>query len=125
MTNALLRWWRRLWRGPERPHQPAAPLGPTGSGGGETGDGDGSPRPPGRRHYDAPSPDDDPQREAHLGAVLQALADGPLRRTELRARVDAADWGDGRLDAVVDHGLATGVLRSDDDGATVRARYRD
>jgi hypothetical protein len=56
--------------------------------------------------------------------VLQALSAGPLSRAELGRRTGAADWGPGRLDAVVDHGLAAGVLVESDDGA-VRARYAD
>jgi hypothetical protein len=76
-----------------------------------------------RRHYTAPPIHDDPQREARLGAVLEALRAGPSTRAELGTRVGAADWGPGRLDAVVDHGLATGVLL-ESDGA-VRARYSD
>ena len=80
------------------------------------------PTPP-RRRYTAPSRADDPQREARLGAVLEALRAGPQSRAALGARVGAADWGPGRLDAVVDHGLATGVLL-ESDGA-VRARYAD
>jgi hypothetical protein len=75
-----------------------------------------------RRRYTAP-PADDPLREAHLGAVLQALTSGPLNRDELGRRVGAAEWAPGRLDDLVDHGIATGVLRAD--GADVRARYTD
>jgi hypothetical protein len=77
-----------------------------------------------RRRYTAAPVADDPQREAHLGAVLQALAAGPLGRDELGRRVGADAWGVGRLDAVVDHGLATRVLVDTGDGA-VRARYAD
>jgi hypothetical protein len=76
------------------------------------------------RHYTAPPADDDPQREAHLGAVLQALAAGSLSRAELGRRIGAAEWGPGRLDAVVAHGVAAGVLVETDDGG-VRARYAD
>jgi hypothetical protein len=76
------------------------------------------------RRHDTTAPPDDPQREAHLGAVLQALSAGPLSRAVLGERVDAAAWGPGRLDAVVDHGVAAGVLVAGDDG-TVRARYAD
>ena len=78
-----------------------------------------------RRDIAAPPRDDDPQREAHLGAVLEALAGGPLSRDRLAARVGAAAWGPGRLDAVVAHGVASGVLLADGDGGTVRARYAD
>lgn len=86
-------------------------------------DADEAPRVPPRRHYTAPSVADDPQREARLGAVLEALRAGPLTRADLGVRAGADDWGSGRLDAVVDHGLATGVLL-ESDGA-VRARYAD
>jgi hypothetical protein len=79
---------------------------------------------PTRRRYRAVPVADDPQREAHLGAVLQAVAAGPLRRAELGRRLDADTWGPGRLDAVVDHGIATHVLVETDDGA-VRSRYAD
>jgi hypothetical protein len=57
--------------------------------------------------------------------VLEALAGGPLSRDRLAARVGAAAWGPGRLDAVVAHGVASGVLLADGDGGTVRARYAD
>ena len=93
-------------------------------GGGSGGGSGGAARAPGRRRYTAPTFADDPQREAHLGAVLEALAAGPLRRDELGRRVGADAWGAGRLDAVVDHGLATRVLVDSGDGA-VRARYAD
>lgn len=75
-----------------------------------------------RRRYTVP-PVDDPLREAHLGAVLQAVTAGSLHRDEIGRRVGAAEWAPGRLDDVVDHGIATGVLR--EDGAGVRARYTD
>ncbi len=78
---------------------------------------------PARRRYAAPLPDGDTRREAHLGAVLQALSGGPLPREELERRAGAEEWGAGRLDAVVDHGLATHVLV--EDGGSVRARYAD
>jgi MFS family permease len=94
------------------------------AGRGGNADDDPGRRPPGRRHYTAPPVEHDPEREAHLGAVLQALAGGPLNRDDLGRAVDAAGWGRGRLDAVVDHGVTTGVLRTDDDGR-VRARYAD
>jgi MFS family permease len=87
------------------------------------GDGDATTQPPPRRRYTAPTLVDDPQREAHLGAVLQALAGGPLERAELGHRVGAGEWGPGRWDAVVEHGVATGVLRTE--GSLVRARYTD
>jgi hypothetical protein len=126
--QALRRWWRALWDPGSGPAGPAAaePSGPV-TGGGTTGpDGSDDPprRAPARRRYAAPSVVDDPRREAHLGAVLQALAGGPLRRDELDRRLGAAAWGPGRLDAVVDHGIATRVLLETDDGA-VRARYTD
>ena len=81
-------------------------------------------RVPPRRRYTAPPADDDAQREARLGAVLEAVRGGALRRDELGPRVGAADWGPGRLDAVVAHGVATGVLVETDGGA-VKARYAD
>ena len=56
--------------------------------------------------------------------MLEALRGGALRRDELGARVGAADWGPGRLDAVVAHGVAAGVLVETDGGA-VKARYAD
>lgn len=117
MPGALQRWWRQLWPSPEPPG-PAA--GPRPGAGGSVEE----PSPvPGRRRYTAPPRDDDPRREAHLGAVLQALAGGSLTRRELGDRVGAADWGPGRLDVVVAHGVASGVLLADDD--VVRARYAD
>jgi hypothetical protein len=122
---SLRRWWRALWRSGAGPAAvdpvPAEPR--TGARSGVVADAD-RPIPPPARRYHAPLPDADPRREAHLGAVLQALAIGPTGRDELSRRVGAADWGPGRLDAVVDHGLAAGVLLEDDDGA-VRLRYPD
>ena len=127
--GSLRRWWQSLWgdpvgaalrrgrrasRTPSARSRAPAPAGPTTRA---------AAIPP-RRRYTAPPVTDDPQREAHLGAVLQALAGGPLGRAELGRRVDAAGWGPGRLDAVVDHGVATRVLVETDDGA-VRARYAD
>ena len=97
-------------------------LGPF-PGAGSGGSDDPGRRDPPRRRYTAPPITDDPQREAHLGAVLQALAGGPLGRTELGRRVDADRWGPGRLDAVVDHGVATRVLVETD--GVVRVRYAD
>jgi hypothetical protein len=122
--GALLRWWRRLWGGGRSAAVPApAPEAAQGRGG--TGTIEGAPAAaPGRRHYSAPPRDDDPQREAHLGAVLQALDGGSLSRAELGARVGAADWGSGRLDAIVAYGVGTGVLVETSDGA-VKARYAD
>ena len=99
------------------------PGGGSGGGSGDVTD-PGAARAPGRHRYTAPTFADDPQREAHLGAVLEALAAGPLGRDELGRRVGADAWGAGRLDAVVDHGLATHVLVDAGDGA-VRARYAD
>ena len=128
---SLRRWWRDLWR------RPAASAttdpgtsGTRGAGAGGTGAGgtaiesDDASRVPPRRRYSAPSADDDPQREARLGAVLEALRGGALRRDVLGAQVGAPDWGPGRLDAVVAHGVATGVLVETDGGA-VQARYAD
>jgi hypothetical protein len=123
-VNPFLRWWRDLWRRPLGP----APADPGAervvAGGASTIESDdAAPRVPPRRHYTAPHPDDDAQRETRLGAVLQALGGGPLSRAELGERVGAADWGPGRLDAVVAHGVASGVLLENDD--EVRARYAD
>jgi len=126
-VEALLRWWRNLWRRPAAPDTtgPGAP-GTSGAGAGTTvvESDDTARRDPPRRRYTAPPTDDDPQREARLGAVLEALRGGALRRDELGARVGAADWGPGRLDVVVAHGVATGVLMETDGGA-VKARYAD
>ncbi len=123
-AGALLRWWRTLWR------RPASPTDAEVTGGRRTGaraaviePGDLPPAAP-RRRYTAPPADDDPQREARLGAVLEALRGGTLTRDALGARVGAADWGPGRLDAVVAHGVAAGVLVETDGGA-IRARYAD
>jgi hypothetical protein len=124
--GALRRWWRRLWASPQ-PAAPAAPepSPPSGPAPRRAGGDDGQAgRPAAPRRHTAPATVDDPLREAHLGAVLQALAAGPLHRDELARRVDAGGWGPGRLDAVVDHGLTTRVLVEDGDGA-VRARYAD
>lgn len=128
--ESLRRWWRNLWRRAARP----ATTGPAGvdrgggarSGSGAAGieDADAVRRTPARRHYTAPPADADPRREAQLGAVLEALAGGPLSRAELGPRVGAAEWGPGRLDAVVAHGVATGVLVETSDGG-VRTRYAD
>jgi hypothetical protein len=122
--GALLRWWRRLWGGDRSAAVPApAPEAAAGRGG--TGTIEGAPAAtPGRRHYTAPPRDDDPQREAHLGAVLQALDGRSLSHAELGARVGAADWGPDRLDAIVAYGVGTGVLVETADGA-VKARYAD
>lgn len=124
--EALRRWWQALWgRGSGGAAGPV-PVGPEAAppaSGAVSGDDDAR-RVPGRRHYTAPRVADDPRREAHLGAVLEALAGGPLRRDELGRRVTTDAWGPGRLDAVVDHGVATHVLVEGDDG-TVRARYAD
>jgi hypothetical protein len=125
-VGTLQRWWRTLWPSSHtRPEEPAAHR-PGGQGSGSDGDGiDAAARPvPVRRHYTASPAADDPLRETHLGAVLQALSTGEtLDRAELGRRVGAADWGPGRLDTVVDHGLASGVLRPD--GTRLRARYTD
>ncbi len=122
--EALRRWWRALWGPGPGPAGPVAPEPAGGRAAGGGGPGDPARPAPARRRYSAPSAVDDPRREAHLGAVLQALAPGPLRRDELARRLGAADWGPGGLDAVVDHGIATRVLVETDDGA-VRARYTD
>jgi hypothetical protein len=122
--GALLRWWRRLWGG-DRSAAVPAPASESAPGRGGTGTIEGAPvATPGRRHYTAPPRDDDPQREAHLGAVLQALDGRSLSRAELGARVGAADWGPDRLDAIVAYGVGTGVLVEAADGA-VKARYAD
>jgi len=123
-VNALLRWWRNLWRRPAAPVRPDSSTERPAGGAARALDSDDAARllPP-RRHYTAPPADDDPQREARLGAVLEALRGGALSRDALGARVGAHDWGAGRLDAVVAHGVATGVLV--DSGGEVRARYAD
>ena len=124
----LRRWWQSLWgtlsgrRSAGAAAEPDA-VGPF-PGAGSGGSDEPGRRTTPRRRYTAPPVTDDPQREAHLGAVLQALAGGPLGRAELGRRVDADGWGPGRLDAVVDHGVATHVLVETDDGA-VRTRYAD
>lgn len=126
-AEALLRWWRNLWRRPAAPGttDTGAP-GTRGAGAGSTAveSDDAARREPPRRRYTAPPTDDDPQREARLGAVLEALRGGALHPDELGARVGAADWGPGRLDSVVAHGVASGVLVETDGGA-VKARYAD
>jgi len=124
---SLRRWWRALWRSDARPAAAPEPVDPGVPGRSGTlahDSADPVPRAPARRRYHAPLPDSDPRREAHLGAVLQALGAGQAGRDELAGRVGAAEWGPGRLDAVVEHGLAAGVLLEADDGA-VRARYPD
>jgi hypothetical protein len=128
MAWSLRRWWMDLFRARSRPATPdpvaEEPRAVAAGSSGDVGD-DGArrpPRPP--RHYTAPPAHEDPQRETHLGAVLQALAGGPRSRADLGREVGAADWGPGRVEAVVDHGLATGVLVEGADG-TVRARYAD
>jgi hypothetical protein len=128
MARSLREWWMDLFRARGRPTAPD-PVRNEPGGAPRTASGpdehDGSAgAPPTRRRYIAPAAADDPQREAHLGAVLQALAGGPLSRAELGRQVGAAEWGPGRLESVVDHGIATGVLVAGDDG-TVRARYAD
>ena len=117
--GALRRWWRTLFpAGDGAPAPPAPPPRPAGGAGPD------EPRPaPHRRHYRAAPVADDPQRESRLGAVLQAVAAGPLPRAELARRVDADDWGPGRFDAVVDHGVDSHVLVETDAG--VAARYAD
>ena len=127
MGWSLRRWWMDLFRarGPATAADPVreAPAARGASASDEPDVPRATPAPP-RRHYTPPARDDDPQREAHLGAVLQALAGGPLDRAELGRQVGAADWGRGRLESVVDHGVTTGVLVAGDAG-TVRARYAD
>jgi hypothetical protein len=122
---SLRQWWRELWRRRAAPAttDPGGP-GASGAGGTTIESDDAAPRVPPRRRYTAPPADDDPQREARLGAVLEALRAGALRRDELDARVGATDWGPGRLDAVVAHGVASGVL-VETDGGVVKARYAD
>ncbi len=123
--DALRRWWRALWGSGSGPAGPVPSPPPSGRAAGGPDGSDDLPRwAPARRHHAAPPVVDDPRREAHLGAVLEALARGPLRRDELARRLAAADWGPGRLDAVLDHGIATRVLLETDDGS-VRARYTD
>ena len=122
--NALLRWWRNLWRRPDESATADPGVGRIAAGGAATLDSDDAAHPvPPRRHYTAPPADDDAQREARLGAVLQALGAGSLSRAELGARVGAQDWGPGRLDAIVAHGVAAGILV--ESGDEVRARYAD
>jgi hypothetical protein len=126
---SLRRWWHSLWRRTATPATTdpgtrGAGAEATGTGAGAIESDDAASRVPPRRRYTAPPADDDPRREAHLGAVLEALRGGPLRRDELGARVGAADWGPGRLDAVVAHGVAAGILLETDGGA-VKARYAD
>jgi hypothetical protein len=128
-VDSLRRWWGSLWRRTARTAtaQPSAtdPDTAAASRGGVLGIEDDAGRPaPSRRRYTAPPADDDPQREAHLGAVLQALDGRSLTRADLGARVGAANWGSGRLDAVVAYGVGTGVLVETADGA-VTARYAD
>jgi hypothetical protein len=124
-AGAVLRWWRDLWRRRAAPAttDPGTP-GTSGAGGSVIESDDAAARVPPRRRYTAPPADDDSQREARLGAVLEALRAGALRRDELGARIGAADWGPGRLDAVVAHGVASGVLVETDGGA-VKAHYAD
>ena len=123
--DAFLQWWRNLCRRPATPVRTDTGPAGIGSGGAPRADSDDlAPRTPHRRHYTAPPADDDPQREARLGAVLQALGGASLRPDELAARLGAADWGAGRLDAVVAHGVASDVLVETADGR-IRARYAD
>jgi hypothetical protein len=129
VSGALRRWWRRLWPepGPAEQAGDGHRAASGGSGAGEVEETAAS-RTPTRRHYTPPPRDDDPERETRLGAVLQALAGGPLTRDALAARVGAAGWGTGRFDAVVAHGVASGVLLVDGTGGAtdvVRARYAD
>ncbi|MEJ3659224.1 MFS transporter [Actinomycetes bacterium KLBMP 9759] len=64
----------------------------------------------------------DAELDRELGAILQALEDGPLARSELRLRVHGQAWGPGRFSGAVRHGLATGVLR-EDSRSTLRRAY--
>lgn len=116
------KWWQHLWRSAPAAADPGPPPDRPVASGTAAVEADAVRVPP-RRRYTAPSAVDDPQREARLGAVLEALRAGPLSRAELGTRAGADDWGPGRLDAVVDHGLATGVLL--ESGDRVRARYAD
>jgi hypothetical protein len=124
----LRRWWRSLWGRPGASGVTGpVPVGPDAADpvpGAVSGGGEDPARGPARRHYTRPPVVDDPQREAHLGAVLEALTDGPLTRAQLARRVATDGWGRGGLDAVLDHGVATGVLVETGDGA-LRARYAD
>jgi hypothetical protein len=128
MARSLREWWMDLFSARGRPTAPdPVRYEPGGAPRAASGldEHDGPVRvTPTRRHYTAPEAADDPQREARLGVVLQALATGPRSPAELGREVGADDWGPGRLDAVVAHGVATGVLVAGDDG-TVRARYAD
>jgi hypothetical protein len=116
----------------------AAPLSASpvrASGAGADHDHDRVPSPPAPpRTYNTDPVDDDPERDRELGALLEALRNGPLERSELQARAGAHDWAPGRFAAALRHGLATGVLLPDgpagSDGSDrsdgrVRARYHD
>jgi MFS family permease len=83
-------------------------------------DGEGAPGPR-RTRYSSHREPEDPDREARLGAVLQALGGGPLTRAELTDRVDG---GADRVGSAVRHGLEAGVLTETEDGR-IRARYDD
>ena len=127
-VEELLRWWRNLWRRPaapdrhrsrhdrhaRRPVRGRRRSSPTTPPAGSRRAAGTRPRPP------------TTTRSARPTSVpcSQALRGGALRRDELGARVGAADWGPGRLDAVVAYGVASGVLVETDGGA-VKARYVD
>ncbi|WP_232665980.1 MFS transporter [Pseudonocardia sp. TRM90224] len=66
-------------------------------------------------------PADDAELDRELGAILQALEDGPLARSELRLRVHGQAWGPGRFSGAVRHGLAAGVLREESRNTLRRA----
>jgi HAMP domain-containing protein len=76
---------------------------------------------PGRTRYSAHREVDDPDRDRMLGSILVALRAGPLTTGELSDRVGEAGE---RVDAVIRHGLASGVLAEMADGR-IRARYDD
>ena len=102
----------------------ATPLSAQPSAAAADEDRDATPRPVPPRAYN-PRPVDDPERDRELGAILQALGDGPLEPTELAEQVDAAAWEPGRFTAALRYGLATGALLDDGRDDQVRARYHD
>ncbi|HET6259986.1 MAG TPA: MFS transporter, partial [Pseudonocardia sp.] len=109
----------------QRPLEDAAtPLSAQPIATGADEDRDPTRRPVPTRTYN-PRPVDDPERDRELGAILQALGDGPLGPTELAERVDAAAWEPGRFTATLRYGLATGALLDDGRDDQVRARYHD
>jgi MFS family permease len=68
---------------------------------------------------------DDPERDRELGAILEALRNGPLPPEELGERVGADAWTPGRLAEVLRYGLAMGTLVDDGPDGAVRARFQD